>query len=152
LTDEVIKDGGWTLATYAIYNEALRAGDAKFQDERDKRYADVATEREKALKIKETADLAALELARESQKYKEERNDAMREQTITDKGRYATHADVAMVVERMEKALRPLVEFVNGQQGATASGQITTSKMFSMIAATGTIVGILVFLANYLFK
>jgi len=155
MVDKAIKSGfnkDWTIATYAVYNEALRVAEAKFQDERDRRYAEVNIEKEKALKIKETADLAALELARESQKYKEERNDSMREQTITDKGEYATHADVAVVVDRMEKTLKPIVEYISGQQGATTSGQINTSKTFGIIAATGTVVGILAFLVNYLFK
>jgi hypothetical protein len=44
-----------------------RRGEEKFQAERDRRLTEVALEREKALKIKETADLAALELAREIQ-------------------------------------------------------------------------------------
>src|SRR5687767_6417131 len=51
----------------------LREADFRFAEERDRRYAEVATEREKALKIKETADLAALGLAREIQTYKDEK-------------------------------------------------------------------------------
>lgn len=44
---------------------ALREADLKFQAERDRRYTEVARERERALLIKETADKAALDLARQ---------------------------------------------------------------------------------------
>ena len=131
----------WTVATYAAYNEARRDNDILFQAERDRRYTEINIEKEKALKIKETADLAALELARESQKYKEERNDAMREQSIGDRGAYATHADVSLVVERMERSLQPLVNFVNTQQGQTKGSKDTSSKMYGTIAAICTVIG-----------
>src|SRR5664279_1409412 len=102
----------WSTETYAFHNEALRIADKELQDERvkhiadvvemnDRRYAEVNVEKEKALKIKETADLTALELARESQVYKDERNDAMREQSLKDNGIYATRDDLAEVVKGM---------------------------------------------------
>ena len=47
--------------TLRAHCEALRTADADLAAERDRRYAEVALEREKALRIKETADLAALE-------------------------------------------------------------------------------------------
>ena len=131
----------WTVATYAAYNEARRDDETKFQFERDRRYTEINIEKEKALKIKETADLAALELARESQKYKEERNDAMREQNIGDRGAYATHADVAMVVERMERSLKPLVDFANKQQGQDQGAKDSSGKIYGMIALICTVFG-----------
>ena len=54
----------WTVQTYAAHNEAMRKESQRFEDERDRRYTEVNIEKEKALKIKETADLAALSLAR----------------------------------------------------------------------------------------
>lgn len=59
----------WTASSYAAHNESmlaldrmyqaeLRQADLRCQDERDRRYAEVNVEKEKALKIKETADLA----------------------------------------------------------------------------------------------
>ena len=50
------------------YLAAVRESDLRFEAERDRRYTEVNLEREKALKIKETADLAALELARIDQR------------------------------------------------------------------------------------
>ena len=68
---DVPKD--WTIETYAAHSEALRVADRRFFDERDRRYTEVNIEREKALKIKETADRDAMALAREAQTYKEQK-------------------------------------------------------------------------------
>jgi len=74
--------------------EALRDADLRFNEERDRRYAEVNIEREKALKIKETADLAALGLAREIQNYKDEKANELREQINSERGLYATNKDI----------------------------------------------------------
>lgn len=94
---EIPKD--WTIKTYAAYSEALRSADRRFNDERDRRYTEVNIEKEKALKIKETADLAALSLARESQTYKEQQNDALRDKNLSESGVYATNASLSKVAD-----------------------------------------------------
>lgn len=142
----------WTIETYAIHNEALRSVEEKFQTERDRRYTEVNVEKEKALKIKETADLTALELARESQVYKDERNDAMREQSLKETGIYATHSDIADVLKKMETSLKPLLEFVNAQQGQDHGSDITMGKVYSAIAAGVGIAGVVFLVINFLFK
>lgn len=108
---------GWTVETYAIHNEAIRSAEAKFSEERDRRYAEVATEREKALKIKETADLAALGLAREIQTYKDEKANELRAQLSDEREEYASKTDLKASVERIEEILRPLIAFVSASQG-----------------------------------
>ena len=85
---------------------ALRAADEKFQNERDRRYTEVNIEREKALKIKETADLAALQLAREIQSYKDEKANELREQINSERGLYVTNRDI-----------EPIKAFVSSQTG-----------------------------------
>ena len=146
----------WTLESYIDHNESVLKLENKFLEERDRRYTEVGIEREKALRIKETADLAALELARESQVYKDERNDAMREQTLSQTGVYATHADVAMVAtkmevsitavaERMENALRPLVHFMQSSQGEKTNIVETQNK--STLTSTYISIGVAVALA-----
>jgi hypothetical protein len=50
----------------------------ELDNERDRRYAEVNVEREKALKIKETADSEALKLARDIQTYKDEKSNQLR--------------------------------------------------------------------------
>jgi hypothetical protein len=141
-------DNIWTLQAYVLHNEAMRKADEKFHAERDRRYTEVKVEAEKAIKVKETADLAALTLARESQLYKDQQADIMREKNLAASGIYATNTDLANVVDKMEKALKPLVEFVNAQKGANSGNQMTWGKIYSTIAATGTIVGLLVFFLN----
>ena len=90
---------GWTVETYAAHADALRADDCRFNDERDRRYTEVNIEKEKALKIKETADLAALSLARESQVYKEQQNDVIRDKNLRDSGVYATNESLSKVAD-----------------------------------------------------
>lgn len=87
---------------------ALREADIRFNEERDRRYTEVNLEREKALKIKETADLAALELAREIQTYKDEKANELREQISSERGLYVTHAE-----------FRPIADFISSQQGGS---------------------------------
>lgn len=108
---------GWTIATYAIHKEALRQADFKLAEERDRRYSEVALEREKALKIKETADLAALQLAREIQTYKDEKANELREQISRERGMYVTKDELQSAVREIQAIVGPLVNYVATQQG-----------------------------------
>lgn len=99
--------------------EALMAAEVRFQEERDRRYAEVATEREKALKIKETADLAALSLAREIQTYKDEKANELRSQIERERGTYCTQGDLKGAVEKMQATIAPLGDYVSKQSGRT---------------------------------
>jgi hypothetical protein len=90
---------------------------ARLAEERDRRYAEVNVEKEKALKIKETADLAALQLAREIQTYKDEKANELREQINSERGLYATKADVANAVRELSATIKPLSEYVSSQTG-----------------------------------
>lgn len=132
----------WSMQAYILHNEAMRDAAQRFSDERDRRYAEVNVEREKALKIKETADLAALSLARESQVYKDQQADIMREKNIAASGIYATNADLANVVDKIEKKLTPIVDFINTQQGQAKGSDFTWGKIFATIAAVAAIVGV----------
>jgi hypothetical protein len=75
-----------TTVPLIVHLRSLEAAERRFQDERDRRYSEVGQEREKALKIKETADLAALELARESQTSKDSRADELRDRFSSGEG------------------------------------------------------------------
>ena len=127
----------------------MREEAKRFDSERDKRYSEVNVEKEKALKIKETADLAALSLARESQVYKDQQADIMREKNIAASGVYATNADLQMMVEKIEKSLKPVFEFVSAQQGASKGNEITFGKTMALIAAVGTIVTIIAVIIKF---
>jgi aminopeptidase N len=109
--------GWWTTETYAAHNEALRRAEERFQTERDRRYSEVAVEREKALEIKNEADKAALGLAREIQTYKDEKANELREQINSERGLYATKEDVANAVDKVEATIQPLSDYITSQQG-----------------------------------
>ncbi len=72
--------------------------------ERDRRYAEVNIEREKALKIKEEADRRALELAREIQAFRDEKANGLLDLVKSERGSYATNKDI-----------EPLKAYISGQ-------------------------------------
>ena len=112
----------------------IRDADMRFMEERDRRYMEVNIEREKALKIKETADLAALGLAREIQTYKDEKANQLREQINSERGLYATKGDIAAAVEKMEATIKPLANFVTTQQGRSQGIGLSVNAV--VVAAT----------------
>jgi hypothetical protein len=118
---------GWTVDTFKAYTDSLRQADARIESERDRRYTEVAAEREKALKIKETADLAALELAREIQTYKDEKANQLREQINSERGLYATKGDLTAMAEKIDATIRPLIEYRSTQQGERRSTDAQTA-------------------------
>ena len=130
------------------YFEALRAADLrahlleeKFQTERDRRYAEVALEREKALKIKEEADKAALGLAREIQQYKDEKANELRSQIERERGSYTTQGDLRGAVDKIEATIKPLAEYVTAQQGGPRA--ITSAMLIASVGAVATILTII---------
>jgi len=130
---------GWTIETYAAHNEAMRESDIRFHVERDRRYAEAATLNAVALKIKETADLAALTLAREGQVYKEAQNDLMRDSSLRQSGIYATNAGVAEAIGELKSSLQPLVDYVSMHKGA----ELTKGSLYA--AAAGIVAVLAIF-------
>ena len=120
---------GWTISTYAAHNEAMRVSERNLETERDRRYTEVNIEKEKALKIKETADLAALQLARESQSLKELQNDALRDKTLSESGIYATNASVSSAISELKQSLQPLIDFMSASKGASKGSEVTWGKV-----------------------
>ena len=108
---------GWTTDTLKYHQDAIRVADQRFLEERDRRYTEVGVEREKALKIKEEADKAALGLAREIQTYKDEKANELREQINSERGEYASQGDLRGAVEKIEATIKPLADFVAAQSG-----------------------------------
>jgi hypothetical protein len=128
---------GWTLETYALHNEAMREADARFQAERDRRYAEVNIEKEKALQIKEAADEAALQLAREIQTYKDEKANELREQIGSERGLYARKADLAALGEKMDATIAPLAAYVAAQQGREKGISLSWAVLMGVITLLG---------------
>src|SRR5580765_5218169 len=117
--------------------EKLRVSDERFYNERDRRYAEVNIEKEKALKIKEEADKAALGLAREIQVYKDEKANELREQINSERGLYLTREEYLTahksLTDKLESSLKPLQAFVTARQGAKEN----TAGLYAMIGAVG---------------
>ena len=116
-SSKFVAGSSWSLEAYIVHNEALREAEALFHAERDRRYAEVNIEKEKALKIKEEADKAALGLAREIQTYKDEKANELREQIGSERGLYASKSDLIAAVEKLEARLKPLSDFIAREQG-----------------------------------
>lgn len=133
-------ESGWTIDTLKVHLDALRAADNRFREERDRRYTEVAQEREKALKIKETADLAALQLAREIQTYKDEKANELREQINRERGLYATKEDVTATVEKFEAVIKPISDYVSTQQGRREGIGVSTGVLVTIVTVAGGLV------------
>lgn len=128
---------GWTLDTFAYYQEQIRQADIRFSEERDRRNVEGASLRAEALKIKETADLAALTLARDSQTLKEAQNDAMRDKQLGDSGIYATNANVTAAIGELKTSLQPLVDYVSIHKGA----ELTKGNLYAAAAGIAAFLG-----------
>jgi len=136
---KVRRGTGWI--TYAEHIKAMRLADERFDAERDRRYAEVDIEKEKALKIKETADRDALSLARDAQTYKDQQADIMRDKTLADSGIYATNASVAAAIGTLRDDLQPLVDYVSGQKGATVNAARISGRIYAIGAIIATLFG-----------
>ena len=127
---------GVSLRTHLL---ALRAAD-------DRRYAEVALEREKALRIKETADDRALSLAREIQTYKDEKANELREQINSERGLYVTKAELSAAVRELQAAIEPLKQYTNvnaGRRGGISlvwAGVLGVMVIITGIAAVAAVI------------
>lgn len=128
---------GWTVDTLAAHLEALRRADIRFAEERDRRYAEVALEREKALKIKEEADSRALILQAETQKYKDEKANDLRTQIERERGTYVTQTE-----------MKPIADWVTTQQGRGVGINDVRIWVFGLIAAVGGVIAIVIAFAR----
>jgi len=121
----------------------LRSHLRELAAERDRRYAEVAIEREKALMIKERADRAALELAREIQTYKDEKANELRSQIERERGSYVTQGDLRAEIARLEALIQPAADYAKSQagrgQGINAAWTILVTIVLVAIAALGLV-------------
>lgn len=125
-----------------------RAADLRFAEERDRRYAEVAAARAEALKIKDEADRKALDLAREYQTYKDERDNRLREQITSERGMYATHNDLNGAVEKIEATLAPILTYIASQQGKGAGLSAGWVYLVGAVSLAATVIGIFLALSR----
>jgi multidrug efflux pump subunit AcrB len=169
VTPAVLPDPGWTLSTLHQHFDALRVADERFYTERDRRYAEVtverermaterdrryaevSVEREKALKIKEVADLAALQLAREIQTYKDEKANELREQISSERGHYASKDDLANVADKLEAQLKPITDYMASSQGRVGGHADSTRNILAImgLALTAVIILVTIYLSKH---
>ena len=115
----------------------------KYESERDRRYSEVNVEKEKALKIKEEADKAALGLAREIQSYKDEKANELREQIGSERGMYVTKSELAAAMDKIAATIKPIVEHVaseRGKSGGLSSAWAIMVSVFSILFAVASFV------------
>jgi len=118
----------------------LREADMRLQEERDRRYMEVALEREKALRIKEQADRDALDLAREIQTYKDEKANELREQINSERGFYISRQEMVSLTEKIDAQIKPVLEFVQAQQGKQQGVGTSASVIAAVIGVVISLV------------
>lgn len=134
----------WTPATLKALMDERQEAARVLGEERDRRYAEVNVEKEKALKIKETADLAALQLARADQTYKDEQANKLREQINSERNIYVTQDQLAAAVREMTSLVKPMAEYVSGQRG----GRENKAALYAGVLLIAAVVGVLVAIVN----
>jgi hypothetical protein len=120
--------------------EALRESD-------DRRYTEVQEERSKALKIKETADLTALELARQIQTYKDEKANELRSQIERERGNYASRNDIQALREYFDIQHKAVIEFMASVNASNKAKQLTFGQIMqilSVLVALGTVIALVI--------
>jgi vacuolar-type H+-ATPase subunit E/Vma4 len=100
---------------------------------------------QRALSIKETADLAALGLAREHQRYRDEQANQLREQINAERLLYVTRPAMEAAVAKIEAELKPVLTYMASQQGRSAG--ITALQALLIALATLSIAGLSVVVA-----
>jgi hypothetical protein len=133
----------------AKYESALHLAEEKFQNERDRRYAEVKNAEEKALKVKEEADRTALSLAREIQTYKDEKANELRSQIERERGSYATQGDLKGAIEKLEATVKPLADWIASQQGRTGGLNAGWGYLVGAIGVIATVISLVILLTRH---
>lgn len=121
----------WTIDTLKQHFDALR--------EADQRALEIKEQGDKeARRIKDESDKTALGLSAETQKYKDEKANELREQINRERNLYATN-------DKLEATVKPLVDYVSSQQGRSgglSAGWVGLLGFFSLL---GMILGVISF-------
>jgi hypothetical protein len=102
----------WTIDTLKEHFDDLRAAD------------------QRALQIKEVGDAKALDLQKETQQYKDEKANELREQIGSERGNYTTRAE-----------MKPVLDFVASQQGSSKGSDKTLNFILMALVALNIIIG-----------
>ena len=142
---------GWTIDTLKVlsdererFGEQRLAWAEKFENERDRRYSEVKNAEEKALRIKEEADKAALGLAREIQTYKDEKANELREQISRERGEYVSRTEYLVQLKGIEDTLKPIRDYIASQQGRSAGIGASAATLIAVVTIVLTVVGLII--------
>lgn len=105
-TDPAAGTSAATDVSLREYIEALRRADVALAVERDRRYTEVQIERDKAEVLRAA-----------NQAYRDEKANELREQLARERAEYASKGDLQSAIETITATLKPIVEYVAGQQG-----------------------------------
>lgn len=103
LKEHLELNAGWEWR----YDNLDRRWTWRFMQERDRRYAEVQAERDKAEVI-----------SRETQTYKDMKANELREQIADERGRYVTQNELVSAMNEIKAILGPIVEYVASQRGS----------------------------------
>ena len=135
-TDPAAGTSSATDVSLREYQYVINLWRDRFDAERDRRYTEVNIEKEKALKIKEEADKRALDLQAETQAYKDEKANELREQINSERGRYLTREEYlaahSALTDKIDAQFSPLNEFVNKQQGRSSGISSTAAVLYAL--------------------
>jgi hypothetical protein len=123
----------WTLETYTAYNEMRWTLEKKFQKERDRRYIEVNREKEKAVKIKETAWAEALKLAKQEADRRAREANELKNEINESKNRFTPTTELL-------RMMKPINDFMSSRQG-TEKGVDKT--LYYLITIIGLAIGLL---------
>lgn len=151
---------GWSIQALHEHYRELRIADLKLADDRekhqreiqeanDRRYSEVADQRDTALTIGKTADDKALNLAQELRTLLDSKAEQARDKNLGERGTFATQADLADVLREIKGIISPitatlatLVAAESQHTGSAAGVQMTIGRLFGSIAALGGVIGI----------
>lgn len=140
-TDPAAGTSSATDVSLREYEDSIEKWRYRFYEERDRRLTEVGVEREKALKIKEEADKAALELDRQIRAYKDEKQNEFRGALDDLSQKMATRRELEDTKGTIQVALKPLVDYVSAQQGRSqgigVSANILVVGLYLLIAVAG---------------
>lgn len=110
-----MNDAGWTLETLKEHFDDLRAAD------------------QRALQIKEVGDGKALDLQKETQQYKDEKANELREQINSERNLYVTRAE-----------FKPVLDYIAAEQGKSTGLNAAWVLVSGAIVVAVAIIGIVV--------
>lgn len=121
----------WTIETLKQHFDALR--------EADQRALEIKEQGDKeARRIKDESDKTALGLSAETQKYKDEKANELREQINRERNLYVT-------VDKLESVVKPLVDYVSTQQGKGQGLNAGWVYLLGLGSLIGMILGVISF-------